>query len=89
MSGLAPVTVLTGKNGAGKTTVLEAVLALYGRMNPAWAINLQGLHGLNRWKANLGPNFLGLFYGYKDEGSAEIRGESGPEGDVRLVLERT
>ena len=41
LSDVAPVTLLTGDNGVGKTTVLEAVFALYARLNPSWVLNLQ------------------------------------------------
>lgn len=68
---LAPVTIFTGLNGAGKTTALEAALAIYGRRNPAWVPGLQGHRGFNVMTAK-GPNYTGLFYGFSDTGKASI-----------------
>ncbi|MDO8630712.1 MAG: AAA family ATPase [Phycisphaerales bacterium] len=86
---LAPVTVFTGMNGAGKTTVLEAILALHGRFSPTWVLNLQAHHGFSKLSSSSGPNYLGLFYGFRDAGSATIKGVFGAGAQCELVLERS
>jgi len=87
--GLAPVTVFTGMNGAGKSTMLEAILALHGRFSPTWVLNLQGHHGLRNFSPASGPNYLGLFYGFSDAGSASIKGDFGDGLPRKLVVERS
>ncbi|MBI4719008.1 MAG: AAA family ATPase [Planctomycetes bacterium] len=88
VDGLAPVNIVTGKNGCGKTTLLEATLAVHSRQNPAWIVNLQAHRGFAAIQKSLGPNYLGLFQDFDDCGIAEIRGEFAGEGSWRVVLER-
>ncbi len=88
ISDLAPVTVFTGENGAGKTTVLEAALAICGRENPVWIGNLQAHRGFNV-VTQKGPNCSGLFHGFSDTGTASISAKFSDGKTHRLELERT
>jgi energy-coupling factor transporter ATP-binding protein EcfA2 len=88
LSDVAPVTLLTGDNGVGKTTVLEAVLALYGRLNPLWVLNLQGHRGFEKLSAVKGPDYTGLFPGFSSFGCARVEGVTEEGGTVAVELER-
>ncbi|MEW6249809.1 MAG: AAA family ATPase [Planctomycetota bacterium] len=85
---LPQVTLLTGSNGSGKTSLLEAVFALYGRNTPAWILNVQARRGFARISAALGPRYTGLFYGFKDEGEATIRGQGHDGSKYRVQIIR-
>ncbi len=88
LSDVAPVTLFTGNNGVGKTTVLEAVFALYGRLNPQWILNLQGHRGFEKLSAVKGPDYTGLFPGFSSFGCARVEGAT-EEGETMAVeLER-
>lgn len=87
MSDLAPVTVFTGENGAGKTTVLEAALAICGRENPVWIANLQAHRGFDVVTPQ-GPNYSGLFYGPSDTGTASISAKLADGKTCRVKLKR-
>jgi predicted ATPase len=48
----APVTILVGANGSGKSTVLEAIADAYG-------LDVRGGHGARRYGSKLEPGILG------------------------------
>ncbi len=87
IDGLAPLTVLIGDNGAGKSTVLEAAFALYGRLMPSWVLSLQARRGMLSF-SNEGPSYLGLFYGSSESGPAVISGRTADSTEYRLEIER-
>ncbi len=85
---LAPVTVFTGSNGAGKTTILEATLAIYGRKNPVWITNLQTHRGFDVLTPK-GPNYLGLFHNFRGTGKASVSAKYADRKKYRVELEVT
>lgn len=87
ISDLAPVTVFTGQNGAGKTSALEGALAICGRENPIWVSNLQIHRGFDTASAQ-GPNTNGLFYGPSDSGTASISAKLTSGKTCRVELTR-
>ncbi len=89
IDGLAPLTIFTGDNGAGKSTVLEAAFAVYGRKSPAWLPSLQARRGLGAFSSNEGPSYLGLFYGTSETGRATLSGRAKNGKHLRLEIERT
>lgn len=89
LKGLRPVTVFTGDNGAGKTTVLEASLALWGRTTGQWLIALQSRRGLGKFRPEHGPPFRGLFNNYVDNGVAVFSTITSNDQTIRLEIHRT
>ncbi|MEE9271196.1 MAG: AAA family ATPase [Candidatus Krumholzibacteria bacterium] len=88
IDGLAPLTVFTGDNGAGKTTVLEVAFAVCGRTTPAWILTLQAQRGLGAFSKE-GPSYLGLFYGPSETGCAKLSAGTKNGTELRLEIERT
>ncbi len=86
---LAPVTLFTGENGVGKTTILEAALALYGRFNPQWIFNLQAHRGFEKWRADEGPIYTGLFECFASTGKASVTGHDESGVPKVAVIEKT
>lgn len=84
---LAPITVFTGDNGVGKTTILEATLALYGRLNPAWLGTLQVRRGFAKLTQE-GIDFTGVFKQFNAYGKAVIRATYEDGKSRRVELER-
>lgn len=89
ITGLSPVTVITGKNGIGKTNLLEAILALHGRNSPSWVPSLQANRGFDQINPSTGPSYLGLFFGFKDSGKATIEGVFRGDRSWKLAIERS
>jgi hypothetical protein len=88
LENLAPITLFTGDNGAGKSTVLEAALALCGRFNPQWILNLQAHRGFEMWTQDEGPNYSGLFAEFSDIGEATVAGKDESGSLKKVVIER-
>ena len=88
IEGLAPLTVFTGDNGAGKSTILEAAFALYGRTTPSWVPSLQAFRGMNAFSKE-GPSYLGLFYGASESGHAKLAGGAADGTEFRVEIKRS
>ena len=86
---LARVTLLAGKNGAGKTTVLDAVRAYAARGNSSVLRDI--LDGREEFSSNLGedgdtllaPDWLSLFHGREIESAPTI--QIGPHSDILRI----
>ena len=59
---LAQVNLFVGKNGCGKTSVLETVFLLTGMSNPTLLVNIESWRGLN---INKSSHFRNFFYRQK------------------------
>jgi hypothetical protein len=92
IKGLRPLTVFTGDNGCGKSTVLEAMLLWHAEGNPGPLFSLQssrgympvmvlfgaqGIRGFTTAPADMEPLTRSLFHGFSDTGSATIAGAHG------------
>lgn len=84
---LAPVTILTGRNGSGKSTVVEAAFLLCGLSNASLALTLASVRGLPL-VAGADTPFRVLLPDLEESQTARIEGETDlHEGDGRLALE--
>lgn len=84
---LAPVTILTGRNGCGKTTVLEAAFLLCGLSNASLVFSLASFRGLPV-VAGADTPFRVLLPDLEEGEAARIEGETElHRGDGRLALE--
>jgi len=84
---LAPVTILTGRNGCGKTTVLEAVFLLCGLSNATLVFSLAAFRGVPAI-AGADTAFRVLLPDLLEGGTASLAGESeARDGNGRLALE--
>src|SRR5688572_12525626 len=76
-----------GPNGSCKTTVLEAILLWCAQGNPRPLVNFQGHRGVTTIR-NLDPITRGLFYGYRDFGTAAIKAEAHASTPKTLTITR-
>lgn len=61
ISGLSTINVLTGLNGTGKTTILEATFLISGAANAALIASLYSFRGDTRWSAGNDLPFVSIF----------------------------
>lgn len=84
---LAPVTILTGRNGSGKSTVLEAAFLLCGLSNANLVLSLAAFRGLSVLPGADTP-FRVLLPDLENRETARIEGETElHQGAGRLSLE--
>src|SRR5437660_1175086 len=61
LNGLARVNVITGLNGSGKTSILEAAFLISGAANASLAASLYGFRGESQWRVGSDRPFRALF----------------------------
>jgi AAA15 family ATPase/GTPase len=61
ISGLSTINVLTGLNGTGKTTILEATFLISGAANAALIASIYSFRGDTRWTAGNDLPFVSIF----------------------------
>jgi len=61
LAGLARVNLITGLNGSGKTSLLEAAFLISGAANAALAASLYGFRGESSWRVGADRPFRSLF----------------------------
>ncbi|MDW8369531.1 MAG: AAA family ATPase, partial [Geminicoccaceae bacterium] len=84
---LAPVTILTGRNGCGKTSVLEAAFLLCGLSNASLVFSLAAFRGVPAI-AGVDTAFRVLLPDLGEGGTVLIEGSAGRhESQARLSLE--
>jgi AAA15 family ATPase/GTPase len=67
---LAPLTLFVGENGAGKSTVLEAIALLAQSARPTQAFGLQPVGRLT----NLGTELANLYHGKRTDEALHVGG---------------
>jgi hypothetical protein len=72
------LTLITGKNNAGKTATLEAIFVHSGHRNPNLVMVVNALRGLSKFKIDLAPHgdspWLSTFYNYDDSKPILLQG---------------
>jgi hypothetical protein len=59
--GLSRINIVTGTNGSGKTSILEAAFLVSGAANASMAASLSGFRGEHAWAVDYELPFLSLF----------------------------
>lgn len=79
IKGMQRVTLITGKNNAGKTAVLESMFIHAGSHNPNLLIVVNALRGLNKFRVDPSPGsdspWISVFAGYDDTQPIKLVGE--------------
>lgn len=83
---LAPITIFTGRNGCGKSTVLEAAFLLCGLSNASLVFSLASFRALPA-VAGADTPFRVLLPDLEEGKTARIEGEADQQGDGCLALE--
>ena len=86
---LGRINLVTGRNNAGKTTLLEAILLLVGAANARMAFNAHLIRGWNpgappRWVAD--TYWMPLFSGLDTNRAPAICGSHSSVGDMKLTI---
>src|SRR6266700_3154864 len=68
LAGLARINLLTGLNGSGKTSILEAAFLISGAANASLVASLYGFRGEHEWMMGVDRPFRSLFR-YLDPGT--------------------
>lgn len=64
LSPMRRITLLGGKNNAGKTSILESIFLFYDRFNPAMFMHLAGLRGMEKIYLNPQMVWEPMFYNF-------------------------
>lgn len=75
VDGLTRVNLILGDNGAGKTSLLEALFVLAGRANPDLALRMNRWRGLPVPIGGARPAFSSYFHEFNTEVAVSIMGE--------------
>lgn len=81
---LAKINLITGKNGSGKTALLEAIWLNHGFHNPELGIRVDAFRGLDRFR--LDEIMLNLFRHFDYNKSITISGELTNKKKNKLVI---
>ena len=84
---LAPVTLVGGKNCAGKSALLEALWIMYGAHNPSMLLAAQNLRGMQSFSAS--RLLKDLFRQYNPENEIVLTADWHEEPRERLTIRQT
>lgn len=74
LTDLTRINIITGRNGAGKTSLLEAVFLISGGANASLVVSLNALRGENIYNANVDKPFRSIFKGLNPSTMISLEG---------------